>query len=795
MKFKVLALSFTIGFVIFTAQSCSTTKFVPEGEYLLADATVKSDTKAVSDMEMENYIHQKPNYKTFMLFKLPLSIYNMSGRDSTKWVNRTLRKAGEPPVIFDSTTIEKSKNDLERIMVNKGFLNAEVDPIIKYKGKKANVTYKIESKEPYKISRYSIEVPDSVIDSSIIPIRKLHNRTFSLSTDSVLALRTLISKGDMFDLSQLDAERDRISTIFRRTGYYGFDKEYIGFVADTTIGNHKVDLELVVYPFAQKLPNGQIIEIKHRRYTVDKVSIFVDYNPLVTENVAEFVPSSVYESGNYKILYGERGRFIRPKAILDNCFIEPGKLYDENKTTQTYNALSKLNILKNINISYQLADLDSLKLDCIITCVPDKKQGFSAELEGTNSGGFFGVESSLGYQHRNIFKGSELFSVKARGAYEALSSSFGSFDNNYFEIGGETSLSFPRFMVPFLNDNFKRSVHASTEFTANYTYQRRPEFFTRTILGVGMKYVWQSKRLSAPRHTIDLIDISYVHIPNLSEDFKSSLTENAKRYSFSDQFIMALGYTYSKSNLNPQSKIYGKPISSIRASAESAGNLLALVAKIRDVKKDADGSRKIFGTRYSQYLRGTIDFSQTMQLDEKNSIAWHIGGGIAYPYGNIKEIPIQKRFYSGGANSVRGWAVRELGPGSFYPSDKKKYDNFYYHSGDIRLDANIEYRSKVFWVMELAAFIDAGNIWTIREYQNQENGEFKFNRFYKEIAMAWGLGVRLDFDFVLIRLDCGWKAYDPAKRPDQSSSDRWRIKNPFDIGHNTAWHIAVGYPF
>jgi outer membrane protein assembly factor BamA len=189
-----------------------------------------------------------------------------------------------------------------------------------------------------------------------------------------------------------------------------------------------------------------------------------------------------------------------------------------------------------------------------------------------------------------------------------------------------------------------------------------------------------------------------------------------------------------------------------------------------------------------------IDYSRTYQVDRKNSIAWHVGGGLIYPYGNSKQTPVQKRFFSGGANSVRGWAIRELGPGSYYfvPSSATDRDNFYYHSGDIRFDASIEYRSKLFWIIELGAFVDAGNIWTIKNYAEQPRGKFRPDRFYREIAAAWGLGLRLDFDFVLLRLDGGWKAYNPSADPQRT---KWPVVNPFNMNDNFAWHIAVGYPF
>lgn len=804
MRFKIFfAFLFvlTCGMVI---QSCRSTKFVPDGEYLLVENEVKVDVKDVNPVEMNTHIKQKPNFRTFSFFKLPLSIYNLSGEDSTKWINKTLRHAGEPPVLYDSTMIWKSINDLTRIMHNKGYLHAEVDTIIKLKEKKAFVTYDIKAGKPFRVKEYNIQVNDSVIDERFLPegatpprlvknMKLLHSQ---LRADSILAKRPLIKQGDLFDMDVLDLERDRIASMFRRTGYYAFNKEYIGFVADTVAseGNRvDVNLDLAIYPFMQRAQQTGIETVgKHRRYTIKEVLLYVDFNPLIDGDISGYKTSSVYSSDGYTIVYGPKGRYIKPNVVLANCYITPGTLYDENMTTLTYNALTQLNILKNVNINFvEVMENDSAKLRCTITCVPDKRQGLSTEVEGTNSGGFFGVESAVGYTHRNAFRGSEVFNAKLKGAYEAITPKFTDFSQNYFEVGGETSLTFPRFMFPFLDKDFRRDVMATTRFSTNYTYQRRPEYFTRTILSAGLKYTWQERKQSAPRHTFDLLDISYVHIPKLEVRFDTTLTENAKRYSFTDQFILGMGYTYTKTNFSSENRKSFQPIYSFRFSVESAGNLLDLAARLTNAERDSLGTRSMFGTRYAQYLRGTIDYSRTIRIDEKNSVAWHIGGGLAYPYGNFKEIPIQKRFFSGGANSVRGWGIRELGPGSFFPKTKK-FDNFYYHSGDMRLDASIEYRSKLFWVLELGAFVDAGNVWTAKKYEGQELGNFELDRFYKEIALAWGLGLRFDFDFFLLRLDCGWKAYDPSEKP---GATKWPIKDPFNIGHNTAWHIAVGYPF
>lgn len=798
MRSRRFIFLFFVSICLLFIQSCSSTKFVPEGEYLLADAQVKSDVKGFSGYKMNPYIKQKPNYKTFSLIKIPLIIYNASGRDTTKWINRTLRKAGEAPVLYDSTMVDRTVTDLERIMTNKGYLNAEVDTILKWQKKKVNVTYDIKGGKPYRIRNYEINVPDtSIAKQLIIPdyIKKRNKRLAnvgSLNVDSLLMRNTLVKKDELYDLDMLDAERDRITSFFRRSGYYDFTKEYIGFVADTAVGNKHVDLELSLFPYTQRVQNGDVEETAHQQYIVKEVNLYVDYNPLEDGDIANYQTSNVYERDGFRIYFGPRGKYIKPHIIINSCFIRPGELYNESMTAMTYNALSQLHILKNVNIRYNVIENDSVpKLRCTITCVPDKKQGISAEVEGTNSGGSFGLEGGLGYLHRNAFRGSELFNIKLKAAYEAVSPSFSNFSDNYFEIGGETSLTFPRFMIPFLSKDFRRQIHASTQFTANYTYQRRPGYFTRTVMSSGIKYIWQERRQNNIRHIVDLIDISYIHIPTLEPRLDTTLSMNARKYSFTDQFVVSAGYTFSKTNLNQATTRGNVPLYSIRASIETAGNLLSLIALAADLKKNEVGAKEIFGTPFAQYVRGTVDYSQTIRLNERNSIAWRLGGGLAYPYGNFKEIPIQKRFFSGGANSVRGWGVRELGPGSFSPKEKA-YDNFFYHSGDIRLDASIEYRSKLFWVLELGAFLDAGNIWTVHNNEDVDGGRFKLNQFYKEIAFAWGLGLRFDFDFVLIRLDCGWKIYNPEKG---DNIDRWPVKDPFKFSKNTAFHIAVGYPF
>lgn len=806
MKFyKILYLLFLALVSATLFFSCSSTKFVPDDQYLLNKVNIKSDVKSVSPFEAKPYVAQKPNFETFTLFKFPLFVYNLSGKDTTKWINRTLQNAGEPPVIYDSLKVGKTVKDLTRMMTNKGYLNATVTPDIKLKSKKADITYNIKGGKPYRINNYSIVLPDSLIDKPdslrLTGLSKSKSGDVIGDLDSLVYRGQLVDKNSVFDLEALDEERDRITKLLRYTGYYAFNKEFIGYEADTMLGDNMVDVDLVLYPFAFKDQGGNVIESAHRQYIVDRVELYMDYDPLQYGDISEYLATDVYERDGYVIRYGERGRYIKPHIVLANCFIRPGELYNEMLTTHTYAALSQLKILKNVNITYNLV---GDKLRCIITCVPDKRQGISTELEGTNSGGFFGVGAGIGYLHRNAFRGSEIFNVGLKGAYEMVTPKFTNFEENYFEIGGETSLTFPRFMLPFLNREFRQTVNASTQLSAGYTFQRRPGFFTRTVMYTGLKYKWNDRIRTNKKHTVDLIEISYVHLPKSKlnyEDFYDKLSMGAKIHSYSDQFIVSTGYTFQKTNLTESLRRgVRRPVYSLRTSVETAGNALDLIAKLSGEKRNEEGVRTLFGTRYAQYVKGTFDYSKTYVIDEKNAFAWHVGVGVAYPYGNYKEVPIQKRFFSGGGNSLRGWGVREVGPGS-YKAYGKDVDNFYFHSGDMKLDLNVEFRSKLFWVIELGAFLDAGNIWTVHEYEGQEGGQFKINSFYKQIAASWGLGLRLDFDFVLLRLDCGWKIYDPAGtaiHPETGEifrTEKWPVKYPYKFGENAAFHIAVGYPF
>ena len=527
----------------------------------------------------------------------------------------------------------------------------------------------------------------------------------------------------------------------------------------------------------------------HEPFYVRDVVYVTNYDPVEMHDGFEGMEVVTMPSGVKVIEDGER--YLRLDVLDEANHIEPGQLYNAEAITRTYRALGRLNILKQINIDVRpLGKVDGvLMVDAYVLLQPDKSQTVSVSLEGTNSEGDLGFGVGLDYTHRNIFKGSEALNAKFKVSYESLSGDLsGLINDHYSEYSAQVGIKFPKFKAPLLTENFKRRIQASTELNTSFSYQRRPAY-TRIIAGAGWKYVWRDRGLQN-RHTFNLIDLNYVYLPAFDNSFIKDITNPLLLYSYEDHFIMRMGYSFYHTNKQPASllgKQFQTNIYTIRASAETAGNLLYAGSKIFGQKREDNDSYKLFGIRYSQYFKAEADYSFTHRFSERSSIAFHIGAGVAVPYGNSIVIPFEKRFYAGGANSVRGWGVRTLGPGSYDSSNSQA--KFINQCGDIRLDANVEFRAKLFWVIELAAFIDAGNIWTIREYENQPGGKFEFGKFYKQLAAAYGVGLRLDFNYFLLRLDMGMKAHNPA-----DGQEKWPLIHP-NYKRDAAFHFSVGYPF
>ncbi len=762
--------------------SCSSIKHVPDGKYLLNTVDINvTDNDNISSKTLTGYLRQTPNHKVLGFAKLQLSTYSLSGRDSTKWYNRWLQRLGQPPVIYDREQTDISALQLRMALINAGYMDAKVKIDTAVSGKKRmNVRYNVSTGQPHVIEKFSTDIQDPTIDSIISEYPAL----------------TSVEEGSLFDRNILDERRSLVTRLLHCNGYYSFTKENVSFSADTARGEKGVYLTMHIHPQRQGTADSTP-DLSHEKFYIGKVVFVTGYDAARSGTSLNFGVQDTTIYRGITILDEPGKHYLRPSALDEKCFIVPGQLYDRRNVERTYEALQQFTILNYINIVMQPSGQyeGHPALTAYILLSPTRTHGISVELEGTNSEGDLGFGVGLTYQHRNLARGSQLLTAKLRSSYESLSGSFNDLINNrYTEVAGEVSITFPKFEAPFLSKSFKQRMKANTEFSISGNYQERPEY-TRIIAGAAWKYKFsrQGARHTLMRHTFDVIDINYVYLPHSTINFLDSIApvNPLVRYSYEDHLIMRMGYTFYRTNRRSPAVMANNFISqpwfyTLRTSIEVAGNLLYAVTSATHQRKH-NGAYTIFGTQFSQYVKAEVDYTYTVNMSSRTSLSLHGSAGFGYPYGNSRMIPFEKRFYAGGANGVRGWNVRSLGPGSY--DARNSVDNFINQCGDISLMLNLEYRAKLFWVIEGAMFVDAGNIWTVHRYDNQPGGLFLFNTFYKQIAAAYGVGIRFDFTYFLLRLDVGMKALNPA-----TGQERWPLLHP-RWRRDATFHFAVGYPF
>ena len=753
--------------LLWMTASCSVSKFIPEGEYLLDDVKVVSDDKAVKPSDISGYNRQNPNSSWFSLVKVPMHIYSLSGTDTTRRINRFIQKLGDKPVIFDEEAAERSREDMQSALHNMGYMQADVRLRKEARKKKLRLKYLVHPGPAYRISHWDYDIQDDSV------------RRYMAGYAS-----QLMHEGMRFDVNTLDQERQQMTNHLQDRGFYRFNKEYVTCTADTVRGTHLVDLTFHIAPY------DATSHTTHARYRIGEVNVVTDFDMThaMRQDFARF--DSLHYKG-LNIFYRERP-FLKPEVLSQNIAITPDSFYSDSRLQHTRSSLGRLHAIKYTDIRFQEDAADSTRLDCHVLLSRNKVNSFSAELEGTNSAGDLGAAASLSYQNRNLFNGSELFTFKVRGAYEAVTGLQGYSNENYVEYGVEASINFPRFLFPFISAEVRRRTQATSEIGIQFNSQERPEFGRRAA-SVTWGYRWTYKRKW--QHRVDVLDLNYVYMPWISSTFREEYLDNPEnsnsilRYNYENLLIMKAGYGFTYHSDGRESRTASNNSYSIRFNIESSGNLLYAFSHMLNATRNEDHQYTVANIAYAQYIKTDIDFTKSFRIDHRNSIVFHVGMGVAYPYGNSRILPFEKRYFSGGANSVRGWSVRRLGPGSFAGNDRNI--DFINQSGDIKLDLNLEYRTKLFWKLNGAFFVDAGNIWTIRDYEEQPGGAFRFDSFYKQIAVSYGLGLRFDFDYFILRFDAGMKAVNPAYR---NSKEHYPLIHP-DFGRDFAFHFAVGYPF
>lgn len=748
--------------LVLLVSSCSTTKFVPQDKYLLRKVHVRiHDRKEVNDVhrsnetaldadalasKMSNYVRQKSNSEILGFWPLQLQVYSLAGRDSTRWINRQLMKMGEAPEVFDPSMAQQSCTEITKAMFNKGYFNATVDTMMSIRKRRLYLTYDVTARQPYTVRSYTVR-----LDNPELRAIAKNEKT------------TLVHEGMLFDADELDQERERITKAMRARGYYYFEKDYLKYEADSSYTTNEVTLSLRLQDYVQNAPDSMREQL-FTRYIIRNVHFCTDFDPAMNDD-SLLVHTRTRDGYSYSYI-GKK--LIRESVLRRSCAIMPGHYYNAYRVDRTYSDLNMLGPVKFVDIKFEEATADSL--DCIIIISKGKLNSVSAEIEGTYSAGDWGIATGVGYTNRNLFRGAEELNVNGSFSYEWRQQG-----GRAIEGKAEASIRFPN----------------APKVSVGYKYQKRPDEFTRTVANAQVSYQLKAfgRKLT---HNFNFFDLSYVYLPWISDEFRETFLQptNILRYSYEDHFILDWSYAGTWSNYNQRYPY--RSYATFSYQLETAGNLLYGLSYLFHQTPDEDGSFRIFNIRYSQYAKADFNFSAHHIFSKNHRLVYHGAIGVAIPFGNASSIPFEKRYFAGGANSVRGWTARTLGPGGYRGiGNRTSYNN---QVGDIKLDLNLEYRWHIWSIIELAAFTDAGNVWTVRDYESQPYGVFRWNEFYKQIAWSYGIGVRLDFSFFIFRLDMGCKLYDPSRI--YTDGTQWRtVPNGLCWKDDFALHFAIGYPF
>ena len=761
-----------LAMIMFVLSSCSVSRHLDDNTYLLNEVKVISEHNQRVATPLKSKVHQHPNTRTFGLIRLPLRVYCLAGgRDNA--VNRLLKNFGEPPRVYNDTLTKRSCEALRNSLVNQGYLRAEVASETLIRKHKAKVNYYVNPKELYIIS--SLEY--TCLDSTLLRV---------IYADTV---NTLLKVGDAFDASRLNEERIRITDYLQSVGYYDIKKEYITYVADTARYSNKVNLQVRIRAGKTYVDDEGNRKFKpFQKYRVAQINYLMYPSTHTFQRDFTFADTLYYDGAYY--LY-DHIPMLRPKVLSNAARIRQGDYYNKHAVSNSYLYYGRFNALKYTNINF--SETSDSTLSCQITLHPAKKISTGFEVDLTNTAGDFGASGALSLVNRNLFRGSEVFTIKLRGAYENITH-LSDYDSQYYvEYGADVSVDFPRFIMPFVSDDIQRRSKATTQAELQYNSQSRPEF-DRDVFSASWSYLWNSSQ--HVKHRVDLLGINLVYVPRKDQNFINNYLEqynsrnSIMKFNYEDLFIFRTGYNFHYTSPNASvTKDYFHVTHSVHAGIETAGNLLYAMSKALDSQPDTLGQYRLFNVAYAQYVKNDFFWTINMNFNHRNSLLFHIKSGVAFPYGNARMLPFEKRYYAGGANGVRGWSVRDLGPGSYV--GRNGTVDYINHSGDIKLDLSLEYRTHLFWKFNGALFVDAGNIWTIYEYSDQPNGLFMWNQFYKQIAVSYGTGLRLDLNFLILRFDVAMKAINPAYSEKKL---HYPIIYP-KFRRDFAWHFAVGYPF
>jgi len=770
------------------------------------------------DSLFEFWLHKKPKREKKLISRLSKKQLDQL-KASSIGINQWLKKTGEKPNLLDSLKINKTITNLERYYFSNGWFDRKIDFKVDTIGsKKAKLTFEINTGDPYHIGSISEKIESPVIDS-------LYKNLKSSSK---------LKKGDQFLISNFEEERSRLTTAFRNLGAFHFTQDYIRFENDTIGTEKKVDVTVQIQNRIIR-NDDSIVRVPFQTYTIKDVNIFTDST---FENRSKTINDSV-NFDNYNVYAYEKLNY-KPGALTNAILIAKGSLFKDLDRSRTYRYLNELRTFKYPNIEYKENDGDST-LTANIYLIPKKKYGIGFDVNVSQSNiQKVGLSFSSGVVIRNFFKGAETFEVSVLGAVGASKDGAKTgqkfFDIN--ELGADIKLNIPRLFFPFKTEKIiPKYMSPSTRISTGFTGQTNIGLDKQTFNGV-LSYKWfASKKVT---NTLDLINFQFVRNLNPENYFSvyqnsfsrldniavesyntpsSFITTNSGgqpelMISMADEFINMVSADNNFQNSNPndfqtvrnikerknrltqnnfilasnfnyvrnsKENAFDTNFSIFRLKFEFAGNLLYNFSELLDLKNNTDGAYEVNGVPFSQYIKTEVDQIKLWDLGGSNVLALRSFFGIAIPFNNASSIPFSKSFFAGGSNDNRAWTAYDLGPGT---SD----NNNEFNEANMKLAFSFEYRFKLFGKMNGAFFTDAGNIWNVLDDVTDQKATFNNIESLKDLAVGAGFGFRYDFDFFILRLDTGFKAYDPT----YGNSKRWL--NDFNFS-NAVYNIGINYPF
>ena len=783
--------------MVMTIVSCSVTRDLPEGTYLLSsvrfeeDKSVPRDRRITVDKDgLDTYVRQSPNKKIFGL-DFYVWVYEHANPEKHDWWNNFKRKIGEEPVLLDSALTVKSVQNLETYLQTRGYFSSDVECKVDTiaKRRRVKMTYKIEQGLPTRIDSLSYDFRDSSLRSVIL-------------ADTAVSL---LNRGDILDISRLDDERNRIAAWLNNRGYFDFTANNISYDVDTTERGLDAAVTMIVRPtlVGYNERGGQIYE-NNAVYRLRNINIYPTYDPML-RSTSGFKADAVIDTTYYNGLTIIRDLNTTPQlrnAVLRRTVpLYPNYIYNASQISRTNKELMSMGFFSNSKVAFDrvnqgdsyltfigeeaekntLVDSRERYLDCNIYVTPALKQSMKVEVEASTTSTFYGLAATLGYSNTNAFRGAEAFDISARFGFEFMYARDVQ-KRSAQELGLTLGLSFPRFLSPFWNKPGMKISHPRTRLELAFDYQNRP-YYCRNIFTTRWAYSWQQGARSSL--VIRPVDINWIDVKSVDEAFLSDIDNQYLRTSFESQLTAGLSASWV---YNTQRSNFDQNVTVVRANLETAGNLLQGLEKLFSHPAEGKGYYEIFGIRYSQYVRADLSASHKIDLGHKMALAGRLFGGVGVTYGNSmgRSIPFDRMFYCGGANSMRGWVPRTLGPGN----KPEVHDNTYpAQVGDVRLEANLEFRFPIWWIFNAAVFVDAGNVWYLRDTEDNNPEEvFHFDNFYRQLGLNTGVGLRIDVTFIVLRLDLGIQLHNPGRPVGERWIHNFKWKN-------MALNFGVGYPF